>query len=82
MVESLAPLVFGFALQRFIDYIFSCRRHFPSRCILLGKFDWKSAYKRAHLRLSTLVECMTCFEDLSFAALRYTFGDRPCPSDW
>jgi hypothetical protein len=82
MVEFLAPLVFGFALQRFIHYIVSCRWHFPNQRILLGKFDWKSAYKGAHLRLSTAVECMTCFEDLSFMALRYTFGGRPCPSDW
>ncbi|MGH7954468.1 MAG: hypothetical protein ACREOZ_00755, partial [Gloeomargaritales cyanobacterium] len=48
IVEELQPCMFGQALRRMLHYIADCRRRHPKTRILMGKFDKKAAYRRAH----------------------------------
>jgi hypothetical protein len=50
-VETLSrtPCKFGFCIKRIINYIVFLRHCYPSNRILVGKFDWKTAYRRGHL---------------------------------
>ena len=60
-------------------------RH-PRRRIWISKIDWKSAYRRQHLNAKTAVKSLTqvCIKGITLllAALRLTFGGKPCPSEW
>ena len=65
--------------------IAALRANYPAARILLSKFDFKSAYRRVHLRAeSALQSCITtkglCGIDLALISLRTTFGGSPCPS--
>ncbi len=48
----------------------------------MTKVDWKSAYRRIHLRPSTAVKSCTCIDGLLLMALRMTFGGAPNPAQW
>jgi hypothetical protein len=51
--DILEPIMFGHALIRVIHYIVNLRRRHPTRKIWIRKEDFKSAYRRIHLRAST-----------------------------
>ena len=82
ITEELPPCLFGFCLQRILHYIVDTRRRLPTVRILIGKYDIKSAYRRAHLSAETAVESLMIFENILYLALRMTFGGSPCPSQW
>ena len=69
-----------------IHYIVGCRMRHPRRRIWISKIDWKSAYHRQHLSAKTVVKSLTivCIKGVTLllAALRLTFGGKPCPSEW
>eukprot|EP00978_Attheya_sp_CCMP212_P032524 scaffold127488_cov44-Attheya_sp.AAC.2 len=50
----------------------------------MNKFDWKAAYRRAHvsseMTLQTITQMISA--PIAFLALRLTFGGRACPSRW
>ena len=50
----------------------------------MSKLDWKSAYRRSHLRgniaIQTITQCIKL--QLCFVALRLTFGGAPNPYKW
>jgi hypothetical protein len=48
----------------------------------MTKVDWKSAYRRVHLRPSTAVKSCTFIDGLLLMALRMTFGGAPNPAQW
>jgi len=80
--EELNPCMFGWVLQRIIMQITSlCLRH-PTTPILIGKYDLKAAYRRAHLSPTTATECLTVIDDTLFIALRMTFGGAAFPALW
>jgi hypothetical protein len=53
------PCMFGRAMSRLIHWIVYLRRRHPSLRILLTKTDWKAAYRRGHLDITTAVQCAT-----------------------
>ena len=84
--EELVPCFYGHMNQRTIHYIVGCRMRHPCCRIWISKIDWKSAYRRQHLNAKTAVKSLTqVFIKgiiLLLAALRLTFGGKPCPSEW
>ena len=72
------------ALLRFLYKIAALRAIYPAARILLSKFDFKSAYRRVHLRAElALQSCITTKGlggiDLALVSLRIIFGGSPCP---
>ena len=80
--DELPPCMFGFCLLRIIHYIVHTRFRHPTTRILIGKYDIKSAYRRAHLSAKTAAESLMIFEGILYLALRMTFGGAPCPALW
>ena len=80
--EDLPPFLYGHALRRLIHLVVKMRTEHPSTRILIGKFDLKAAYRRAHLSAATALESMTILDDLLHVSLRMTFGGAPCPPQW
>ena len=80
--EKLTPCQYGHCLLRMLHYIAAARLQFPQVRILVGKFDWRTAYRRAHLAGHSAAECITVLGDIALVALRLTFGGSPCPSLW
>jgi hypothetical protein len=80
--DKLPPCVYGRVLLRLTHYIVDMRAKHPGKRILLGKYDLKAAYRRAHLSGPSIAECLTIFEDRLYASLRFTFGGTPFPYLW
>ena len=55
--ESLSVCVYGFTLRRMLHTIIALRRRYPNAVIFKTKFDFKSAYRRLHLRARTALQC-------------------------
>jgi hypothetical protein len=71
--ELLLLFLFGFAIRRMIYQIVYCQLIQPSKRVLMGKYDLKSAYHRAHNFAVVALESMTQFDGLIFIALCQTF---------
>jgi len=67
--SKLPPCVYGHVLKRLTHYIVDQRAKHPDKRILLGKYDLKAAYRRAHLSGTSIAECLTIFEDRLYASL-------------
>jgi hypothetical protein len=80
--DQLPPCLYGRVHLRMSHYIVSLRWRHPSKRILIGKFDIKAAYHRAHLDAPTAMECLTTCGGMLFASLRYTFGGAAFQSLW
>ena len=81
-VDRLTPARFGRALLRFLHYTCKLRRNFPRDRLLITKVDFKSAYRRVHLKATTALKSSTCIAGMLLVALRMTFGGAPNPSQW
>ena len=55
--ESLSVCVYGFTLRRMLHTIIALRKRYPNVAIFITKFDYKSAYRRLHLRARTAPLC-------------------------
>lgn len=82
--HELLPCMFGHAIRRIINWIVTARLRFPNRKIFVGKFDFKSAFRRCHLNAETAIQTCTQIpeEKLAIIALRLTFGGTPGPYEW
>ena len=80
--EELSSLIYGDALRRLLHYIHSLRFHHPNTPILIGKYDFASAYRRMTTWGHTAASCCTIHNDIAFISLRLTFGGSPCPFKW
>ena len=80
--DQLMPCQYGHCLLRMLHYIVAARHKFPHVRILIGKFDWRTAYRRAHLAGNSAAESITVLDGIALVALRLTFGGTPCPSLW
>lgn len=84
--EELEPIMFGHALLRIIHHIVHLRKRFPDKVIWLRKEDFKSAYRRMHLREQTAKRSAVriAINDITYVliSLRLPFGGAPCPSDF
>ena len=80
--EDLPECMYGHTLLRVLHFIVDLRYRHPDKRILLGKFDLKAAFRRAHLSPATALESMATLEDFLFISLRLTFGGAPCPPTW
>ena len=73
------PVQFGDCLRRVIHYIVSLRSRHPHTRTYLAKFDWKSAYRRAHFNAKTAVQAITIVDGIAQVALRRVDAwEGPC----
>lgn len=82
ITDDLPACMYGHTLLRVLHFIVHLRYRHPTKRILLGKFDLKAAFRRAHLSPATALESMATLEDLLFISLRLTFSGAPCPLTW
>ena len=82
IADQLPECRYGKALPRLIHLIVGMRARYPTTPILIGKFDLKAAYRRAHLSPETALESMTVLNGLLEISLRLTFGGSACPPQW
>ena len=80
--EELTDLFYGDALLRTLHYIHNLRFHHPSTPILIGKYDFKSAYRRLTTWGHTSAASTTIIDGIAYISLRLTFGGSPCPPLW
>ena len=79
---ELQDCMYGHCLLRIIHYILNLRWHHPNCRILINKYDFKSAYRRAHMNWETAIQAITQIRNFALIALRQTFGGAPCPYEW
>jgi hypothetical protein len=82
IAASITACMFGFCLKRIIQCIVSLCQCHPTKRVLVGKFDWKSAYHRTHLSGQTSLEGITQVNCFLVAFLHMQFGGKPCPAQW
>ena len=84
--DKLEPIMFGHCLLRMIHYIVDLRRRHPGKVIWIRKEDFKSAYRRMHLRARTAKRvAIRVFLQGSWyllLTLRHPFGGAPGPSQF
>ena len=84
--DVLEPCMFGHTLLRVVHRIVHNRIRHPNRIIWLRKEDFKSAYRRLHLKASTAITSAVAIEmkgdNYILIPLRLPFGGAPCPSDF
>jgi hypothetical protein len=84
--DQLEPCMFGHTLLRVIHTIVHFRKKFPLKRIWLRKEDFKSAYRRLHLRAETALKSAVRLDmdghPYILVSLRLPFGGAPCPSDF
>ena len=82
--DDLQDVMYGPCLLRVIHLIVEYRRLHPHKRILLSKVDFKSAYRRSHLKAETAIQTITQYtpQNLAFVSLRLTFGGSPNPNIW
>ena len=84
--DQLEPCMFGHALLRVIHRIVHSRIRNPNKIIWIRKEDFKSAYRRLHLKASTAITSAVTiiFNNAKYVLipLRLPFGGSPCPSDF
>ena len=87
LADSLSRCVYGHALSRLTHALIELRGMFPQKIILIAKLDYKSAFRRLHLRaraaLRSVITTAGLMEDpVALASLRVTFGGRPSPASF
>ena len=84
--SKLEPCMFGHTLLRVIHRIVHSRLRHPGKIIWLRKEDFKSAYRRLHLKAATSITSAVAIEfngeKYILIPLRLPFGGAPCPSDF
>lgn len=86
ITEDMEPMLFGHALRRVIHYIVSLRARHPKIRIFIRKEDLKSAYRRMHLGVKSVVKTAVQVEidgvQYVLLSLRLPFGGANCPGDF
>lgn len=54
----------------------------PNKCILIGKYDFKSAYSRLTMWGHSVVASCTYIDSIAYISLRLTFRGTPRPFLW
>ena len=80
--DQLLDLIYGDMLRRIIHYIHSLRFHHPTKIILIGKYDFTSAYRRLTFWGHSAAASSSIIDDIGLISLRLTFGGSPCPFLW
>jgi hypothetical protein len=80
--EALPLCMFGVAIQSMIHNTVYCRWIHPSKRMMMGKYNLKSAYRRAHNSAAVALDSMAQFDGILFIALHQTFGGKPNPALW
>jgi hypothetical protein len=60
--EDMFPCMYGACLRRLLNWACAARAKFPTIPICASKADFKSAYRRCHLNLSTALQSCTQVE--------------------
>ena len=81
---DILPCRFGACLKCLMNWTVAARKIFPGKKIISSKIDYKSAYGRSHLNVSTAIQTCTQLpeEDLEIVALCLTFGGAPGTYEW
>jgi hypothetical protein len=82
ILDSLSPLSYSGCFSRVINNIVSLRWPHPSFPILVGKSDFKAAYRRVSLCGDTAEKCTIMFKEFILPSLWLTFGGSPCPHEF
>ena len=84
--DLLEPCMFGHTLLRVIHTIVHLRQKYPSKRIWLRKEDFKSAYRRLHLKAKTALKSAVRVKLKGkyylLLSLRLPFGGSPCPPEF
>ena len=84
--KNLEPCMFGYTMLRIIHWILHLRRIHPFKKIWIRKEDAKSAYRRMHLHVDTVLKTGVQIEmentKYLLLSLRLPFGGSPCPSEF
>ena len=72
--DALPPLSYGGRFSRVVHYVVSLR--------LIGKFDFKAAYRRVSLHGDISEKCTIMYNQFSLPSLRLTFSRSPCPHEF
>ncbi|WP_317201517.1 hypothetical protein [Janthinobacterium sp.] len=87
LAASLSKCLYGHTMKRITHALVAIRWRHPLVAILISKLDYKSAFRRLHLRaLAALRSVLTTIglmeNPVALASLRVTFGGRPSPTSF
>ncbi len=80
--ENLPSLSYGGCFSRILHYLSSLHLQHPKLEILLGKLDFKAAYRRVSLHRGMAEKCTIMFKEFTLSSVRLTFGGSPCPHEF
>lgn len=80
--DKLLDLIYGGALRRILLHIHTLRYKLPHKRILIGKYDFVSAYRRLTFSGHSATSSCTVLNDIALAFLQLTFWGSPCPFLW
>jgi hypothetical protein len=81
-MDQYPEMVFGWCLPRIIHFIVALRIAFPTKRILIAKYDFSDAYRRIAHSASAAVQSIIVWAGIAFLALRLSFGGSPNPPTW
>ena len=82
MKDDLIPLTYGKCFSRLLHYIHALRYRFPTKPIIGGKVDFKTAYRRANLFGHLAAMCLSMVSMIILIAFRLPFGGGYGPAKW
>jgi hypothetical protein len=81
-MHQYPEMIFGWCLPRIVHFIIALRIAFPTKQILIAKYDFSDAYRRVAHLASAAVQSITVWAGIAFLALRLSFGGSPNPPTW
>ena len=81
-MQQYPEMIYGWCLLRILHFIASLRLSHSFTPILIAKYDFSDAYKRASHAATTAAQSIGIFAGVAFLALRLTFGGAPNPPTW
>jgi hypothetical protein len=81
-MQQYPEMIFGWCLPRIVHFIVALRLAFPTKRILIAKYDFSDAYRRIAHSSSAAVQSIIVWAGIAFLALRLSFGGSPNPPTW
>ena len=75
--EGFLELLYIFCLKRVIHYIVTLRRKFPTKRILLAKYDYSSVYCRISNSAWAASQSILVIDGIPYVFLRMAYGGSP-----
>jgi hypothetical protein len=81
-MKMYPPMVYGWCLIRIIHYIIALRLAFPTKRILISKYDFSDAYRRIAHAAKAAAQTILVIGEVAFICLRLSFGGSVNPPSW